>query len=166
MTKRGIRHQKYLDRQRKREAKNTIPTPGEDGGMTPQMAMAVRAPIPESLVPANLFEQGIGNLAFSRSLPDGRIALSVFLLDVFCLGVKDAFFAIVTRAEYAKRRSNWLPRESLRPMDPACFRKLVEGGVAYAQALGLNPHEDYAVARQIFGDVQGHGLPDEFRVRA
>ncbi|MGO9274704.1 MAG: hypothetical protein ACLQOO_31490 [Terriglobia bacterium] len=162
MTKRGIRHQKYLDRQRKREAKNATPTPGEAGGMAPHMCLAVNAPIHECLVPANLFEQGIGNLVFSRSLPDGRIALSVFLLDVFCLGVKDAFFAIVTKTEYAKRRSNWLPRESLRPMDPACFRKLVEGGVAYAQALGLSPHEDYAVARQIFGDVPGTACPTNF----
>jgi hypothetical protein len=38
-------------------------------------------------------------------------------------------------------------------MDPACFRKLVEGGVAYAQDLGFSPHADYAVASQIFGDV-------------
>lgn len=162
MTKRGIRHQKYLDRQRKREAKNATPTPGEAGGRAPQMALAVNAPIHESLVPANLFEQGIGNLVFSRSLPDGRVALSVFLLDVFCLGVKDAFFAIVTKTEYAKRRCNWSPAESLRPMDPACFRKLVEGGVAYAQALGLSPHEDYAVARQIFGDVQAAACPTRF----
>ncbi|HME01377.1 MAG TPA: hypothetical protein VKM93_29205 [Terriglobia bacterium] len=130
--------------------------------MPPHMALAVNAPIHESLVPANLFEQGLGNLVFSRALPDGRIALAVFLLDVFCLGVKNALFAIVARAEYAKRRSNWSPGESLQPMDPACFRKLVEGGVAYAHELGFNPHEDYAVARQIFGDVQGMDCPTRF----
>jgi hypothetical protein len=164
MTKREIRHQKYLARQRKREAKNTTPTPtpGEAGGMIPQMALAAKAPIYESLVPANLFEQGIGNLVFSRSLPDGRIALSVFLMDVFCLGVKNAFFAIVARSEYAKRRSNWSSAENLRPMDPACFRNLVEGGVAYAHELGFNPHRDYALARQIFGDVQGAACPTNF----
>jgi len=155
MTKREIRHQKYLARQRKREAKNTTPTPGEAGRMAWQIALVANAPVHECLVPANLFEQGIGNSVFSRSLPDGRLALGVFLLDVFCLGVKNAFFAVVTRAEYAKRLSSWSPGESLRPMDPACFRKLVEGGVAYAHELGFNPHEDYAVASQIFGDVQG-----------
>jgi hypothetical protein len=162
MTKREIRHQKYLARERKREAKKTTPTTGEAWGMAQEIALVANAPIHESLVPANLFEQGIGNLVFSRSLPDGRVALAAFLLDVFCLGVKNAFFAIVARQEYAKRLSRWSPAESLRPMDPACFRKLVEGGVAYAHELGFNPHEDYAVARQIFGDVQGSACTTRF----
>jgi hypothetical protein len=39
-------------------------------------------------------------------------------------------------------------------MEPACFRMLVEGSVAYAQDLGFSPHPDYALASQIFGDVQ------------
>jgi hypothetical protein len=69
-----------------------------------------------------LFELGVGHLVFSRSLPDGRIAL-----DVFCLGVKNAFVAIVTRDEYARRRSNWSTVKSLEPVQPACFRKLVKG---------------------------------------
>lgn len=130
--------------------------------MARQIALAANAPIHESLVPANLFEQGIGNLVFSRSLPDGRMALAAFLLDVFCLGVKNAFLAIVARDEYAKRLSSWPAAETLQPMHPACFRKLVEGGVAYAHELGFNPHVDYAVARQIFGDVQGAACSTRF----
>jgi hypothetical protein len=130
--------------------------------MAPQIATAANAPIHEALVPAKLFELGMGNLVFSRSLPDGRIALAAFLLDVFCLGVKNAFVAIVTRDEYAQRLSSWSTVESLQPMDPACFRKLVEGGVAYAHDLGFNPHADYAVASQIFGDVQGAACPTRF----
>jgi hypothetical protein len=121
--------------------------------MAPQIAAAAHLPIHEALVPEKLFELDMGNLVFSRLLPDGRIAMSVFLLDVFCLGVKNAFAAVVTKTEHATRRSNWSTTESFQPIDPACFRKLVEGGVAYAQDLGFSPHPDYAVARQIFGDV-------------
>jgi hypothetical protein len=47
-------------------------------------------------------------------------------------------------------------------MQPACFRKLVEGGVAYAHELGFNPHVDYAEASQIFGDVQATDCPTHF----
>jgi hypothetical protein len=126
------------------------------------MALAAIAPIHESLVPAKLFELGLGNLVFSRSLPEGRIAMGAFLLDVFCLGVKNAFFAILTRDEYAKRLSNWSAKENLQPMPPACLRKLVEGGVAYAHELGFSPHVDYAVARLIFGDVQSAACPTRF----
>ena len=155
------RYQKYLERKRQKQANKTT-KPGEAGAMAPQIATAANSPIYESLVPAKLFELGMGNLVFSRSLPDGRIALAVFLLDVFCLGVKNAFFAIVAREEYAKRRSSWLTVESLQPMQPACFRKLVEGGVAYAHELGFSPHVDYDVASQIFGDVQATACPTHF----
>ncbi|HMD86507.1 MAG TPA: hypothetical protein VKO18_17605 [Terriglobia bacterium] len=150
MSKHERRYQKYLDRKRQKHGNKAT----EAGRMAPQIAAAANSPIHEALVPAKLFELGMGNLVFSRLLPDGRIAMGAFLLDVFCLGVKDAFVAIVTKAEYGMRRSSWSAAESLQPMDPACFRKLVEGGVAYAQDLGFSPHADYAVASQIFGDVQ------------
>ena len=161
MSRHERRYQKYLDRHRQKQANKTT-GPGEARATAPQIATAANAPIHECLVPAGLFELGMGNLFFSRALPDGRIALAVFLLDVFCLGVKNAFFAIVVRDEYAKRRSSWSTVESLQPMQPACFRKLVEGGVAYAHELGFNPHVDYEVARQIFGDVQATDCPTHF----
>jgi hypothetical protein len=125
--------------------------------------MFANAPIRECLVPAKLFELGLGNLVFSRSLLDGRLALATFLLDVFCLGVKNAFLATVSRAEYAQRVTDWRVKEHFQPMDPACFRKLVEGGVAYALELGFSPHVDYADARQIFGEVQAAACRTPFK---
>lgn len=135
---------------------------GEAWAMALQIATASKAPIHEALVPAKLFEVGIGNLFFSRALPDGHIALGCFLLDVFCLGVKNAFVTIVARDEYAQRRRRCSTAESLQPMSAACFRKLVEGGVAYAHDLGFRPHKDYAVTSQIFGDLESTTCPTRF----
>ncbi|MGO8736748.1 MAG: hypothetical protein ACLQVM_28610 [Terriglobia bacterium] len=161
MSRHERRYQKYLDRHRQKQANKTT-GPGEARATAPQIATAANAPIHECLVPAGLFELGMGNLFFSRSLPDGRIALAGFLLDVFCLGVKNAFVALVARDEYARRMSARSADESLQPMQPACFRKLVEGGVAYAHDLGFNPHVDYEAARLIFGDVQISACPTRF----
>jgi hypothetical protein len=161
MTRHERRYQKYLTRKRQWQANSTSP-PGEARAMAPQIARAAQFPIHEALIPAELFERGIGNLLFSRSLPDGHMAVAAFLLDVFCLGVKNAFVAVVARDEYTRRLSHWSTRESLQPMQPACFRKLVEGGVAYAQDLGFSPHQDYAVASQIFGDLENAPCPTRF----
>ena len=150
MSRHERRYQKYLDRKRQKHGNQAT----EAGATAPQVAAAAISPIHEALVPAKLFEVGVGNLVFSRLLPDGRIAMGAFLLDVYCLGVKNAFVAIVDKVEYAMRRSSWSAAEDLQPMDPACFRKLVDGGVAYAQDLGFDPHADYAMASQIFGDVR------------
>ncbi|HWZ43458.1 MAG TPA: hypothetical protein VNW97_08265 [Candidatus Saccharimonadales bacterium] len=146
------RYQKYLARKRQKQAMKP-PKSQVTLSMALQMAQAASAPILECLVPVNLFETGIGNLVFARSLPDGRIALGVFLLDVFCLGIKNAFFSMVTRDEYDRRLRQRLVDEDLQRVEPACLRKLVEGGVVYARELGFTPHADYAMAHQIFGDV-------------
>jgi hypothetical protein len=149
-------YQKYLAQKRKRQQTKSIAT-------TWEVSRAANGPVHEwCLVPHNLFEQGIGNLAFSRALPDGSIALAMFLLDIFCLGVKNALFAVLTRREYDQRIAHWPPPEILQPMAPACFRKLVEGGVDYARSLGLEPHADYGPASQIFGDVEAAACPTDF----
>ena len=161
MSRHERRYPRYLTRKWQKQAKKTK-KPGEAGAMALQIATVANSPIHEALVPAKLFELGMGNLVFSRSLPDGHMALAAFLLDVFCLGVKNAFVAIVARDEYAQRLSSWSAAESLQPMHPTCFRNLVEGGVAYAHDLGFSPHEDYAVASQIFGDVESTACPTRF----
>jgi hypothetical protein len=158
MSRHERRYQKYLDRKRQKHGDQTA----EGGATAAQVAGAAHSPIHEALVPAELFKQGIGNLVFSRLLPDGRIALGAFLLDVFCLGAKNAFVAVVSKGDYAMRLKRWTAAESLRPIEPACFRKLVEGGVAYARDLGFNPHADYALAGQIFGDVESTACPMPF----
>ncbi len=161
MSRHERRYQKYLDRHRQKQANSTA-GPGLPRPTAPQMAEAALAPIHQSLVPAKLFEMGLGHMVFSRSLPDGRVAVGAFLLDIFCLGVKDAFCAIIARDEYARRLSGWRTTENLQPMQAASFRKLLEGGVAYAHELGFNPHADYALASQIFGDVQATDCTTHF----
>jgi hypothetical protein len=156
-------YQKYLERKRQKgEKKKTTTRPGNASWMAQQIALAASGLVRDCLVPETLFEKGLGNLVFSRSLPDGRIALAMILLDVYCLGVKNAFFTIIERDEYNRRLSGWIEAERLRPMSPACFRKLVEGAVAYARELGLEPHADYAQARQIFGDLEAADCTENF----
>src|SRR5205807_7457937 len=45
---------------------------------------------------------------------------------------------------------------------PSAARKLVEGAVEYALALGFHPHADYAKARHIFGDIDPAECTEEF----
>ena len=83
------KYQKYLERKRQKGEKKTTKTrPGGTWSIDMQIALAASGTVRECLVPASLFEKGIGNLVFSRSLPDGRIGLAMFLLDVFCLGAR------------------------------------------------------------------------------
>ena len=119
------------------------------------------APIHECLIPDSLFDIGIGNVIVSRKMPNGFIGAAFFLVDVFCLGIKDAFYDVLSPAEYDHRLSG-LQHETFRALHPTCARKLVEGAEAYARDLGFNPHPDYQLARRIFGDLDATVCPTHY----
>jgi hypothetical protein len=156
------RRQKALARQKAKRKKTGGVHPFFSSAFGESLLMTPHAPIYECKVPKGLFETGIGNIVFSRQLPSGRIGVAVFLLDVFCLGVKDAFYRLVDRGEYARIIEKLDRTEPLEEIDPACARKLIEGGVEYAQRLNLRPHPDYKAAQKIFGDIDASDCPRSF----
>ncbi|MBT8421041.1 MAG: hypothetical protein KJO08_09295 [Gammaproteobacteria bacterium] len=120
-------------------------------------------PIHECLVPKGLFELGIGNVIVTRRTPDDAIAVSAFLVDVQCLGVKDALFRVMSEYEYESDLKARLiarePDEWLDNVDVACVKKLIDGAIGYAGDLGFTPHRDYQKAKGIFDDVDADACP-------
>jgi DDE superfamily endonuclease len=56
-------------------------------------AGAARAPVRTCVMAEGLFADGIGWVVLARTLPSGQVGASFFLVDVWCLGVKDAWAA-------------------------------------------------------------------------
>lgn len=127
-----------------------------------QLAVAMNSPIHQCLVPTGLFETGIGNVIVSRRLSNDHIATGVFLVDVFCLGIKKAFLKILSPDEYEYMVEKIGENETLKPVAPDYARKLVEKAEAYAGKLGFSPHPDYRRARQIFGNINMAACTTEF----
>ena len=159
------RQQKLAKKAAKRKATLATKKPvGSAGGVVPHgrhALPAASAPIHECLVADSLFDIGIGNVIVSRKMPNGFIGAAFFLVDVFCLGIKDTFYEVLSPAEYDYRVSS-LQHETFRALHPTCARKLVEGAEAYARDLGFPPHPDYQRARQIFGDLDATVCPTHY----
>lgn len=159
--------QKKLERQKKKRAQASKKNRQRVATMSSGSSNSAHYPIHECLVPENLFEQGLGTLIMSRRAPNGDFAVSFFLLDVFCVGVKNAGFRVCSLNEYehqfkhsvfaAANGSDYLQ------IDAAQFRKLVEDAAAYASSLGLEPHPDYREARRLFGAVNSSTCNIEFK---
>jgi hypothetical protein len=132
-------------------------------GMGEKLGRFSAAPILHCCLHKTTWDQGIGALLVSRQSEHGNVAFAVFLVDVFCLGVKDASCSILSRGEYdAKIYPYMFQREPVTHVSPEHARKLVESAVAYANYLGLPPHPDYSKARMIFGDIDASLYPEEF----
>ena len=121
--------------------------------------LAAQFPIGDCLVPTSLFEEGIGHVVLTRLLPGGEIAVAGFLVDTYCLGVKNALYRVLSAAEYDYYREQIEANTPLERVHPSCLRKLVEGAVQYARDFGLPPHPDYARAAQLFGDIDAAACP-------
>jgi len=124
--------------------------------------LAGRSPVHECMLTQDLFEIGIGNVVVAKKLPGGAIGAGVFLVDIYCLGVKNAFFVSLRPEKFASTIERMLG-EDPRDMAPACARKLVEGSVAYAAGLGLKPHRDYRNAKRVFENIDASECAQTFQ---
>jgi hypothetical protein len=157
------RQQKLERRMAKQKAERRRTIRRESQGMPVRLEMASAGPILHCCAGASLWKQGIGPVLLSRQLPGGNVAFVDFLVDVYCLGVKDLIMNIAPPAKYRRDLYDKVARQDkLVPLKPECLRKLVEGAVAYALDLGLLPHADYRVAKAIFGDISVEVCTEEF----
>jgi len=81
-----------------------------------------------------------------------------YLVDTFCLGVKHAIGPEEMRRRdlpaFVRMYFVAFPTPALRaPIDLA--QHLVHGAVAFAAALGFDPHPDFAAVRGHLGDLNG-----------
>lgn len=119
-------------------------------------------PIHECLVPDNMFEIGLGHVFISRKMISGGITLSVFMVDTFCLGVKDAFIKNFTEAEYHDVKVQLCRDVKLIDIAPSNARKIVEESIKYAHSVGFEPHKDYMKSSKIFGNIDINECKETF----
>ena len=124
--------------------------------------MALNAPIHECLQPEEFFEIGIGNVIVTRRTAKNEFLMAAFLIDVFCLGIKNAFLDLMSESKYEIYINELSQRQTLTSIHPSCARKLVEGAETYARDLGFSPHKDYRSAKNIFQDIEKDACPRSF----
>lgn len=117
----------------------------------------------EAYIEKNWESLGLAHLLVSRIREDGSADYAVFLVDLFCLGVKDAFFAAnVTESELREFVDQRLPKDFRERFHPTCAKKLIEGALAYAEKLGFAPHRDFRKARKVLSGIDAAVCPRDF----
>lgn len=111
-----------------------------------------RKPVYGCVVPVGLFETGIGSVVFARGDQYGEIAMVVFLVDVWCLGIKNAFYKVGDFEDYQVCLQAASEGGPLEEWEPACVKKLVTEMIAWAQELGLSPHPDSRMGLALIGE--------------
>jgi hypothetical protein len=116
------------------------------------MAKARSLPIKACYIGKDYQEKGITNALIIRQEPGGKFTMGFFLVDLFCLGIKDAHslchYSQDEVKEMLKRAFEESEMEQME-VDPVFFHNLVYGSIDYAEELGIKPHKDFALAEYI-----------------
>jgi hypothetical protein len=88
-------------------------------------------------------ESGITPVVVAREQEPGRIMFGVYMMDLYCMGIKDVY----TKTDYSLSRfERDLPEFCARAPE-ACSVELahevIYGGLEYAEKLGFQPHPDF-----------------------
>ncbi|VFM99681.1 MAG: hypothetical protein BECKG1743D_GA0114223_104142 [Candidatus Kentron sp. G] len=128
-----------------------------------QASAYAQYPIHECVVPDGLFDTGLASIFIARRAPNGMFAVTSLILDVYCLGVKDAFFRVLTEHEYEHvLKASMIEKhegQEFEKFHVACAKKLIDGAIEYAAGLGFSPHPDYRKAEGIFDGVDAEACP-------
>jgi hypothetical protein len=103
-------------------------------------------------------ENGLAVVIVARRQPDGNILFGSYLVDYYCLGVKDAYYnADIPPGMF---RRDYLPKmlrgEKPVEISPALAHELIYGSIDYAAQFGFKPHSDFKVARHILDPADAH----------
>jgi hypothetical protein len=134
-----------------------------ESSLSARVLRAAQAPIRGCFLTESLFDVGMGTLVLARGATRHHIALSSFLIDTFCLGIKDVMFRTVEGEvfeDYMKATDAGCPMVAV---DPGYARKLLRDLAAWSQSIGFAPHRDFAAVERMFGDVSADASDAVFR---
>ncbi len=106
---------------------------------------------------------GMAQVVVARIRDGGRAEIGFFLVDLWCLGVKDAFLIDDGgESEFRELLRDRLPEDFRERLHPACAKKLIEGAVAYAESLGFAAVRDYRKAKRVLTGLTAADCPETF----
>ena len=91
-------------------------------------------------------DSGLAVIVVARRQPDGNIVFGNYLVDYYCLGLKNTYFNVdIAPGEF---RRSMLPRmfeDAGPPMEisPALAHEIIYGAIEYADRYGFKPQRDF-----------------------
>lgn len=107
-------------------------------------------PIHECWINSDWQEGGLGNIFVTRKHSNGNLTLGLYLVDVKCLGVKDAHYLFnVPPFEFQNLLDKHREAMDMEKIDYTLAHNIVFAGIEFAGDYGFKPHKDFGVAQYI-----------------
>jgi hypothetical protein len=124
-----------------------------EASLPARVLRAAHAPIQYCFLTESVFDIGMGTVVLARGATSHHVALSSFLIDTFCLGIKNVMFESVDSEVFEIYMAATDAGSPIVSVDPSYARKLLRDLAAWSESIGFAPHPDFAAVERVFGDV-------------
>lgn len=108
----------------------------------------------------NILEYGEGSVIVARSHKGGKYTIAVFLLDTYCLGIKDTFYRVLLEEhEYNGLIDQYKTYCTLEKIEYTEAHNWIFGALEFAYDAGIKPHKDFAVTQYLLEDDEDESIP-------
>ena len=102
--------------------------------------------------------EGIGVVV--RQHTGGKRTVGSYLIDAWCTGIKDAFYAVrLEESEYQDYIDRMVTQREMEEVPYEELHNWVFGALEYAAEAGIGPHKDFAVAKYLLEDDEDERIP-------
>jgi hypothetical protein len=99
-------------------------------------------PVHQCMVNSGWQKDGAANVFIIRQMPNSKFIFAVYLIDLFCLGLKDVTFS----ANLSHAKIQTILGHSPMPLSPIDYedaRSIILGSIEYAHQHGFEPCKDW-----------------------
>lgn len=160
------RQNKLMKKRQKDKLRKNIrihSTPFEFLNPKKKIQKARQLPIHECLINASWQEGGLATILLSRQQPNGMILFGVYLVDVFCLGLKNTYCnADLSMSRYTTEvKPKVFQEQNIIECPIELAHQIIYGAIEYAEQFGFWPNKDFKLSRFVLESSQNIELRDE-----
>lgn len=107
-------------------------------------------PVGECLIRSKWQERGMGEIIIPRIHKSGNVTIGIFLLDTFCLGLKNSMYQFnMSPEDYEELLANIFNQDNYDVISYEEAHNLIYGAIEYAEELGFQPEKTFSVTQYI-----------------
>jgi len=112
-------------------------------------------PIKECKINSTWRENGLANIMISRIQPNNRIVFGSYLVDIFCLGLKNTFCnADIPQSIYTSLIKEMYREDLAIECTSSLAHTIIYGGIEFASKYGFAAHEDFNLSKYILEEPE------------
>ncbi len=111
-------------------------------------------PLFECLINNDWQDKGLAHILLSRRQPNNKLILGVYLVDIFCLGLKNTFSnANMSMEEYQKLKLSIFEETAISSYSPGKAYRIIIGAIEYAKRIGFKPQKDFYLSKYVLEEL-------------